>query len=150
MSAQLASKINKLCQQIKNINKRVIINEIVHSKFPLDSGTAILTASNPLNMANISINQALFTKIGQIVNFSFGFSADITGGSGGEFDLTLPISSDFTSFNDAYGVVTDFDENNIGVIRSQAGTNLLRVFVDTDLAIVTLNIPVGMVQYIII
>ena len=150
MSAQLANKINVLCQKIKNIHVRTNITENFIEN--VDSGFATIEASNFNDVQNIVLQPVLYTRIRNVVNFSFQFNGQIIGpnGGGGEFDVTLPIPSNFENMYDANGSVSTDDENTIGSIHALAGTNMIRLVIDTAANTPrTLGLPIAMVQYFI-
>ena len=70
-------------------------------------GSWAASASNATNVSSISISAARYTRVGFIVQFSIRGSATFTFGGVGlspQFNLSLPIASNFTSISDAISV----------------------------------------------
>ncbi len=140
-----ANKINILCQKINNLSRKT--NNIL----TLDSGFANIVASdfNDIDPNSVEIQLALYSRVSNVVNFSFQFTASTLSGTPdmGSFETTLPIESNFVNVYDANGTVTDSVENNIGSISAVVGSN--RILLRLDLQnIITVN-GVAMVQYFI-
>lgn len=117
----------------------------------IDSGVTTLQTSNIVNMTGLNPTlNAMFIRIGNIVSLSFSINDGVRiQGSGGFFELEIPIASNFTNDYDAAGVLSNDDTNNQGAVEALPGTSRLLVLIDTDLVDYLVNQGRAMTQYVI-
>lgn len=75
------------------------------------SGTYTPTPSNEVNIASLTVNQFMYSRVGNVVTGSGDINIDPTAASQVQVRLTLPIASNFTSTVDANGGLFGYEQN---------------------------------------
>jgi len=91
------------------------------------SGTWTATTTNSTNCSSSSVIVARYSRQGDIVTFDIKGGYDPNSSATTRFYVSLPIASNFSSVNDAIGVVTGVKES--GVIEASTTFNSLYIIV---------------------
>lgn len=89
-----------------NQSKKIEVQNIFDGMPQLASGTAALSVSNVTNSAVISLDyDCIYSRVGNVVTMTMPIVLVMDAGNNStQFNLSLPIASDFTGQKQAYGV----------------------------------------------
>lgn len=91
------------------------------------SGTFTPTVTYTTNTSTGTPQEIIYTRIGNVVSFSGTILINADAAGSAEFQLTLPISSNFTTTTDLKGTVTDADVHLNYFMQADASTDRLKI-----------------------
>lgn len=104
-------------------SKQIEVQNIYSGMPQFDSGTFTPTISNELNCA-VTCLRALYSRVDNVVTCSYYIDFDLDPTfTLGNFNISLPVASDFTNERNAFGVITPI---------TNAYTELIRNYISAD------------------
>ena len=97
------------------------------------SGAYTPTTTAVANVSNVTLQKASYTRIGDYVDVSIAVSVSPTSAaSGGQFHLTLPIASNFSSTSECIGTITGIsgigETGLYGIVTAEISGDRLNCF----------------------
>lgn len=92
-----------------------------------DSGSYTPTTNNYTNIANLSFVGAYYMRVNDIVSLEASFRVTQTSLSQANFNMSIPIASNFTASSDAIGGVSGASLINTNTLGANASTDNIRI-----------------------
>ena len=101
-----------------------------------------------------TVLRALYSRVGNVVTISYYFNIQLDAGlSGGSFNVSIPVASNFSNARDAFGVITPITDPYSELIIAITNADTVNNKITIDVEIATAGGPITIVsniQYLVI
>jgi hypothetical protein len=134
-----------------NTSKQIEVQDIYSGMPQFASGTFTPVESNVTNGATIAIDAGTYSRVGDVVTMAFRMLVTMdTGEDSTEFNISMPVASDFSSRYQANGVINADAEYKSAVIEADTTNNLIIINISSVTAANPIQNAGVVLQYLIV
>ena len=134
-----------------NTSKQIEVQDIYSGMPQFASGAFTPVESNVTNGATIAIEAGTYSRVGDVVTMAFRMLVTMdTGEDNTDFNISMPVASDFSSRYQANGVINADAEYKAAVIEADTTNNLIQISITSVNAANPIQNVGVVLQYLIV